>query len=93
MEKNIKFEQNTPLWDNSLSIEERLDYLSRAMTLERKIHCLTTDALTFRGLESGQLIWAVRLHTGLRRDMTRHLIKGAGADHSFHSADRYECEF
>ena len=42
MEKNIKFEQNTPLWDNSLSIEERLDYLTGAMTLEEKIHCLTT---------------------------------------------------
>ena len=26
MEKNIKFEQNTPLWDNSLSIEEREYY-------------------------------------------------------------------
>lgn len=36
MEKNIKFEQNTPLWDNSLSIEERLDYLTGAMTLEEK---------------------------------------------------------
>lgn len=36
MEKNIKFEQNTPLWDNSLSIEERLDYLTGAMTLEKK---------------------------------------------------------
>lgn len=34
--KNIKFEQNTPLWDNSLSIEERLDYLTGAMTLEEK---------------------------------------------------------
>ena len=42
MEKNIKFEQNTPLWDNSLSIEERLDYLTGEMTLEEKIHCLTT---------------------------------------------------
>lgn len=52
MEKNIKFEQNTPLWDNSLSIEERLDYLTGAMTLEEKIHCLTTGCLTFQGLES-----------------------------------------
>ena len=36
MEKNIKFEQNTPLWDNSLSLEERLDYLTGALTLEKK---------------------------------------------------------
>ena len=93
MEKNIKFEQNTPLWDNSLSIEERLDYLTGAMTLEEKIHCLTTGCLTFRGLESGQLIWAVRLHTGLRRDMTRHLIKGSRSRPQLSLSDRYECEF
>ena len=42
MEKNIKFDQSTPLWDNSLSLEERLDYLTGALTLEEKIHCLTT---------------------------------------------------
>ena len=76
MEKNIKFEQNTPLWDNSLSIEERLDYLTGAMTLEEKIHCLTTGCpdiprlgirATYMGGEAA----------GLRRDMTRHLIKGS----------------
>lgn len=70
--KNIKFEQNTPLWDNSLSIEERLDYLTGAMTLEEKIHCLTTGCPDIPRLGiPGQLIWAVRLHTGLRRHMTR----------------------
>ena len=34
--------QETPLWNNSLPIEERLDYLVRELTLEEKISCLTT---------------------------------------------------
>lgn len=34
--------KNTPLWDNSLTVEERLDYLVKALTLEEKIACLTT---------------------------------------------------
>lgn len=37
--KNYK---NTPIWDNSLTVEERLDYLVKALTLEEKIACLTT---------------------------------------------------
>lgn len=35
--------KNTPLWDNRLPIEERLDYLVRKLTLEEKIQCLTTN--------------------------------------------------
>lgn len=35
--------KNTPLWDNRLPIEERLDYLVRELTLEEKIQCLTTN--------------------------------------------------
>ena len=31
--------KNTPLWDNSLTVEERLDYLVKALTLEEKIAC------------------------------------------------------
>ena len=34
--------KKTPLWDNSLEIEKRLDYLVKALTLEEKIACLTT---------------------------------------------------
>lgn len=34
--------RKTPLWDNSLGVEERLDYLVKALTLEEKIACLTT---------------------------------------------------
>ena len=34
--------KKTPLWDNSLEVEERLDYLVKALTLEEKITCLTT---------------------------------------------------
>ena len=34
--------KKTPLWDNSLPIEERLDYLIGEMTLEEKINSLTT---------------------------------------------------
>ena len=34
--------KGTPLWDNSLPIEERLDYLIRELTLEEKISSLTT---------------------------------------------------
>lgn len=34
--------KNTPLWNNRLSVEERLDYLIAEMTLEEKIRCLTT---------------------------------------------------
>lgn len=33
---------NTPLWDSGLDIEERLDYLIDALSLEEKIRCLTT---------------------------------------------------
>lgn len=32
----------TPLWNTALKIEERLDYLIQAMTLDEKIACLTT---------------------------------------------------
>ena len=35
--------KNTPIWDNRLPIEERLDYLVRELTLEEKIQCLTTN--------------------------------------------------
>lgn len=34
--------KNTPLWNNKLPIEERLDYLINELTLEEKITCLTT---------------------------------------------------
>lgn len=33
---------DTPLWDSSLSIEERLDYLLSEMTLEEKIQSMGT---------------------------------------------------
>lgn len=50
MSENYK---NTPFWDNDLSLEERLDYLIKEMTLEEKIQCLTTGApkITRLGLE------------------------------------------
>ena len=35
--------KNTPIWDNRLPIEERLDYLVGELTLEEKIQCLTTN--------------------------------------------------
>lgn len=35
--------KNTPLWDNRLPIEERLDYLVGELTLEEKLQCLTTN--------------------------------------------------
>ena len=75
MEKNIKFEQNTPLWDNSLSIEERLDYLTGAMTLEEKIHCLTTGCPDIPRLGIRATYMGGEAAHG--RDMTRHLIKGS----------------
>ena len=34
--------KNTLLWNNELPIEERLDYLVGALTLEEKMQCLTT---------------------------------------------------
>lgn len=34
--------KKTPLWDNRLPIEERLDYLVSELTLEEKVQCLTT---------------------------------------------------
>lgn len=34
--------KDTPLWNNELPIEERLDYLIGALTLEEKMQCLTT---------------------------------------------------
>ena len=33
---------DTPLWDSGLDIEKRLDYLVGELSLEEKIHCLTT---------------------------------------------------
>lgn len=50
MSENYK---NTPFWNNDLSLEERLDYLIKEMTLEEKIQCLTTGApqITRLGLE------------------------------------------
>lgn len=35
--------KDTPLWDDSLSLEERLDYLVEELTLEEKLHSLTTS--------------------------------------------------
>lgn len=34
--------KDTPLWNNQLPVEERLDYLIRELTLDEKITCLTT---------------------------------------------------
>ena len=34
--------KKTPLWNNRLPIEERLDYLISELTLEEKVQCLTT---------------------------------------------------
>lgn len=35
-------EKKSPFWDESLTIEERLDWLLRTMTLEEKLQCLAT---------------------------------------------------
>ena len=34
--------RNTPLWDNKLPIEDRLNFLLQELTIEEKIKCLTT---------------------------------------------------
>ena len=34
--------RNTPLWDNNLPIEDRLNFLLQELTIEEKIKCLTT---------------------------------------------------
>ncbi|WP_310604361.1 glycoside hydrolase family 3 C-terminal domain-containing protein [Anaerosporobacter sp.] len=34
--------KDSPLWDSSLPLEKRLDYLVENLTLEEKFHCLTT---------------------------------------------------
>ena len=39
----MKDYEKTPLWDNTLSVDERLDYLIAEMTVEEKIECLTTS--------------------------------------------------
>ena len=39
-EKNTN--RNNPLWDSEKTIEERLDYLVNALTLEEKFSCLGT---------------------------------------------------
>mgnify|MGYP000151114605 CR=1 FL=1 len=97
MEKNIKFEQNTPLWDNSLSIEERLDYLTGAMTLEEKIHCLTTGCpdiprlgirATYMGGEAAHGIEA--RHDQAFNKRSERSWK-TGCDNILPAADRYEC--
>ena len=39
-EKNTN--RNNPLWDSEKTIEERLDYLVNALTIEEKFSCLET---------------------------------------------------
>ncbi len=39
--------KRTPLWDNNLPVEERLDYLVKELTLDEKISCLTTGCPDF----------------------------------------------
>lgn len=34
---------NTPLWNNQLTIDERLDYLIKELTIDEKLECLTTS--------------------------------------------------
>lgn len=38
----MKDYMNTPLWNNELPVEERLNYLLEELTLEEKLRCLTT---------------------------------------------------
>lgn len=79
---------------NSLSIEERLDYLTGAMTLEEKIHCLTTGCPDIPRLGIRATYMGGEAAHGIEARHDQAFNKGEpGADHSFHSADRYECEF
>ena len=34
--------RNTPFWDSSLSLEKRLDWLLKEMTMEEKLACLAS---------------------------------------------------
>lgn len=38
--------KDSPLWDSSLPLKKRLDYLVANLTLEEKLHCLTTGCPT-----------------------------------------------
>lgn len=38
--------KDSPLWDSSLPLWKRLDYLVANLTLEEKLHCLTTGCPT-----------------------------------------------
>ncbi len=42
LEVNMEMYRDTPLWDNKLPIEDRLNFLIQELTLEEKIKCLTT---------------------------------------------------
>jgi beta-glucosidase len=38
----MKINRNTPFWDTNLSVEERLDWLLSSMTVDEKLHCLSS---------------------------------------------------
>ena len=41
--KSMELKKNTPFWDVSLTIEERLDWLMAEMTMEEKLKCLASS--------------------------------------------------
>ena len=72
---------DTPLWDSSLSIEERLDYLLSEMTLEEKIQSMGTGnpEIERLGVPAFQVggetpTWVEKLHMACRRVMIKNLM-------------------
>ena len=66
---------DTPLWDSSLSIEERLDYLLSEMTLEEKIQSMGTGnpEIERLGVPAFQ-VGGEKLHMACRRVMIKNLM-------------------
>ena len=61
------------LWNNALSVEERLDAVVSELTLEEKLHCLTTGIPDIDRL--GIKASFVKRHMAFRRVMIRRLTQ------------------
>lgn len=68
--------RETPLWNEALPLEERLNYLIRELTLEEKIQCLTLRALEVKRLGMKPFIIGGELAHGVEARHDQEFNKG-----------------
>lgn len=69
--------KDSPLWDSSLPLEKRLDYLVANLTLEEKLHCLTTGCPTIPRLGITQFYLGGEAAHGIEARHDQAFNKGA----------------